>query len=476
MFDKFYESLLTLPSDTIWQSIILIIIYTLLLSFIFYMIHKKSIESTIKKYQNIQSELQYNLDESNKDISILKEELENYRIINATLETKVERIDEILNDKSHLEVKLEQYLDKNSKLQRTIGTLSAQLSEERRVCAERLQELKQYHESIRGEFKQIASSVLIENSKQYAEISQERVQSIVEPFRQEVESFRQRVEHIHTEETKEISSLKNELGHIKELNDKLSQEASRLSNALEGNSKTQGIWGEMVLEKVLEISGLKKGIEYDREVTLYSDSKQKFRPDVIVHLPANRDIIIDAKTSLRDYISYINSNDTDEKKQYAIRHTNAIKEHIKKLSKKDYGALNGINNLDLVLMFIPVEGALSLAQETDKSIYETAYKNNIVLVTPSSLLTALRAIEQSWRVVRQNQNAVEIAKQAGKLYDKFATLLEDMQKISRQIDTLKSSLDTTVRKIGDGRENLISQCQKLKELGARTTKEISNNK
>ncbi len=465
MFDKFYQSLATLPSDTIWQLIILLIIYTLLIYSVINIIHKNRVQSIKQGFESIKSDLQYTLQEAEREI-------ERLRLKNATLETRVERIDELIEEKSSLESILEQYRDRNSKLQRSIGTLSAQLSEERKVCSERLEELKRYHESMRGEFKQIATSILIENSKEYAEISKEKVQSIVEPFRVEVESFRKRIEGIHIEETREISSLKNEMGHIKELNDRLSQEASRLSKALEGESKTQGVWGEMVLEKVLEISGLREGYEYDREVTLYSDSKQRFRPDVIVHLPGDRDIIIDAKTSLRDYVAYVNSSDKEERRQYAVKHTNAIKEHIKRLSQKDYGALDGINNLDLVLMFIPVEGALALAQEVDDNLYEKAYKNNIVLVTPSSLLTALRAIEQSWRIVRQNRNAVEIAKQAGRLYDKFVTLLEDMQKMGRQIDTLKSTLDSSVRKIGDGRDNLISQCEKLKELGARTTKEI----
>ena len=465
MFNQLYQSLSTLPNDIVWQLCSLIIIYTLVISYTLNLIHKKRLNSLKQEFEHINSNLQYSLQEAEEDINQL-------RLKNATLETKVERVDELIEEKNNLEGMLEQYREKNNKLQRSIGTLSAQLSEERKVCSQRIEELKKYHESIRGEFKQIATSILIENSKEYAEISKEKVQSIVEPFKAEIESFRKRVENIHIEETKEISSLKNELGHIKELNDRLSQEASRLSKALEGDSKTQGIWGEMVLEKVLEISGLREGYEYDREVTLYNASRERFRPDVIVHLPGDRDIIIDAKTSLRDYIEYINSSDKKLKEQYALKHTNAIKEHIKRLSQKDYGALEGINNLDLVLMFIPIDGALSLAQEVDENLYERAYQNNIVLVTPSSLITALRAIEQSWRVVRQNKNAVEIAKQAGKLYDKFVLLLEDMQKIDRQLNTLKGSFDTTIRKISDGRDNLISQCQKLKELGARTTKEL----
>ena len=466
--NRLYDTLATMPAQAIWELVSAVGVYTLIL----FIWHKNRIKEISKEYQNRVSTLEDNIENLQQNINTLQDNLKHQQIDNASLKTKLDRVPELLEEKRELERLLEQCRAKSSKLERSIGTLSAQLSEERRVCSQRLEELKSYHSTIKDEFKQIATSILLENSKEYTQISQEKIQSIIEPFKAEVKSFREKVENIHIEETKEISSLKTQLNYIIELNDRLSKEASRLSKALEQDSKTQGVWGEMVLKRVLEISGLREGKEYEQEVTLYNSSNQRYRPDVIVHLPDGKDIIIDAKTSLRDYIAYVNSTDENERREFAIRHTKAIKEHIKRLSQKDYTKLEGINNLDLVLMFIPIDGALALAQEVDSELYEKAYQNNIVLVTPSSLLTALKAIEQSWRVVYQNKNALEIAKQAGKLYDKFVLLLEDINKIDKQLNTLKSSFENTIKKIGEGRDNLISQCQKLKELGARATKEI----
>ena len=269
-----------------------------------------------------------------------------------------------------------------------------------------------------------------------------------------------------------LSERVNYLGSLKELNNRISEDALNLTRALKGESKQQGIWGEMVLERVLEASGLREGEEFEREVSLQDGDSKRFRPDVIVHLPDDRDIIIDAKTSLVAYEQYINAEDEEKKAHYAKLHIEAVKSHIDKLSDKSYTMLEGVNTLDFIFMFMPIEGALMLALQTDPTLYDKAFAKHIVLASPTTLLVALRVVENTWRHERQNQNAMEIARKAGALYDKFVGFAEDLEKVGKQLDTVQKTYDSAWKKLTDGRGNIVRRIEELHELGARASKKI----
>jgi len=295
---------------------------------------------------------------------------------------------------------------------------------------------------------------------------------MIKPLQTQITEFKKQVADTYNSESQDRAILKNEINSLKELNEKISKDAINLTNALKGENKTQGVWGEMVLEHVLEASGLRKGYEFEREVSLRTDDNEVLRPDVIVHLPDNRDLIIDAKTSLLAYERFVNAEDESTKAEYLAAHLDSIKLHVEGLSRKNYERLKEVNTLDFIFMFMPIEGALAVALEHDSSIYDNAFKKKILLVGPTTLLVAMRAVENVWKYERQNQNAQEIARRAGAMYDKFVGFSEDLMKISKQIDGIQGSFSAAKNKLSDGKGNLVRQVQQLKELGAQTSKKI----
>lgn len=317
---------------------------------------------------------------------------------------------------------------------------------------------------LKNEFKNLANEILDGNTKKLSSQNKETLSLILNPVKEQISEFKKKVEDVYEKETKERNQLALELKSLKELNLKMSTDAINLTNALKGQKKQQGIWGEMVLENVLENSGLREGHEYKREVTLKDENNTNFRPDVIVNLPENRHIIIDAKTSLNSYNEYSSSNEDELKALHLKKHILAIKEHINSLANKKYEDLKGINSLDFIFMFIPIEGALLLALENDPTLYDNAFKQKIILVSPTTLLVALRAVENSWRYEKQAQNISDVAKRADLLYGKFTGFVEDMEKIG---DTLKKADDTYQKafsKLSSGSGNLVSQVTQLKKV------------
>lgn len=283
-------------------------------------------------------------------------------------------------------------------------------------------------------------------------------------MKQQITEFKKKVEDIYDKESKDRSILQTELKLLKELNLQISTDATNLTNALKGKNKQQGIWGEMVLEKVLESSGLRSDIEFKREVSLKDDENQTFRPDVIVYLPQDRHIIIDAKMSLIAYNDYTNNEDENLKKIYLKNHINSIKEHIKSLANKKYENLKEINSLDFIFMFIPIEGALLLALGNDANLYDEAFKQKIILVSPTTLLVALRAVENTWRYERQSQNIAEVSKRAELLYSKFVSFVQDLKKVDDGINKASESYKNAFSKLSTGSGNLISQATELKRV------------
>ena len=277
---------------------------------------------------------------------------------------------------------------------------------------------------LKMEIENITSKIFEENSKK----SNQNINQILEPFKSQLNIFGNRVNEVFTEETKQRVSLLTEIKNLKELNNQISNDANNLANALKGQSKIQGDWGEMILESILKQSGLRKDLEYKVQNSYKNSEGQTLRPDVIVHLPTNKDVIIDSKLSLNSYIDYFNSKDEGEKKEHINRLIFSIKNHIKDLSSKKYESLESLRTLDFVLMFVPIEGAFSLLMSQNNTIFETALKSNIVIVSPTTLYSSLKVIENLWQDNRQSENAKEISKQAADLYDKFVGFLKILMK------------------------------------------------
>lgn len=368
-------------------------------------------------------------------------------------------------------------LNENMLLQNKVEMLTqnfnARLELERKVYEEKISFLQSNKEQLKLEFKEIADNILDLNSKKFQTQNQESLNKIITPIKEQFSEFKKQIDDVYIKEAKDRSMLQAEIKSIKEINHQMSIEAKNLTKALKGESKKQGIWGEMILESVLENSGLREGFEYKREASFVSEADtQRYRPDVVVHLPYERDIIIDAKTSLSAYERYVSSQSDEQREIFKAQHLASIKSHIKLLSQKEYLNLKGINTLDFIFMFVPIESALLLAMEYDSSLFDEAFKKGIVLVGPTTLMVSLRAIENSWRNERQQKNAMEIAKRAGLLYDKFVGFIESVDKLGKQIATVQKSYDETFAKMHTGSGSITSQFQKLESLGAAASKSL----
>ncbi|MBU1668335.1 DNA recombination protein RmuC [bacterium] len=366
----------------------------------------------------------------------------------------------------------ESLVDDNNRLHMQVRESEVKIREQQKQNSEKMQMMHEHRGELKEEFAQLAAKVFEGNSKDFSKLSQENLSSLIKPMESQINEFKKQINTLYTDESKDRAMLKQEIISLKELNQQISQDAINLTNALKGEKKQQGVWGEMILEKVLESSGLRKGLEYTREVALKNDDGINYRPDVLVHLPDKRDLIIDAKTSLNAYEKFVSSEHTKSKDLYLIEHIKALRNHMKNLSDKNYEKLLGINTLDFIFMFVPIEGALALALENDSSLYDDAFKKQILLVGPSTLLIGLRAIENVWKYEKQNQNAKEIALRAGALYDKFVNFSDDMVKISKQFDTLQGTFETAKKRLSEGKGNIVRQVEQLKEMGAKTTKQI----
>ena len=406
--------------------------------------------------------LQKSLNELEKELSQTAARLEGSEGIHSNL----------LEEHKTLKTRHDEVLESNSKYRTNNARLLMKLESEARHTSSQAEMMSAHKKEIKDEFESLAKKVFEGNSQKFAEFSKENLDSMIKPLQTQISEFKKQVSDTYNAESRDRAVHKNEINSLKELNEKISNDAINLTNALKGGSKQQGVWGEMVLEHVLEASGLRKGYEFEREVSLKTDDNETLRPDVIVHLPDNRDLIIDAKTSLVAYERYVNASNEDDKAIYLKAHLNSIRSHVTDLSSKNYERLKEVNTLDFIFMFMPIEGALALALEHDNSIYDNAFRNKILLVGPTTLLVAMRAVENVWKFERQNQNAQEIARRAGAMYDKFVGFSEDLMKISKQIDGIQGSFVAARNKLSSGKGNLVRQVEQLKELGAQTSKKI----
>ncbi len=358
----------------------------------------------------------------------------------------------------------------NLKLREQVVALETKLEHETKQAAEKLALLENAREKMAEAFKNIANEIFDSKQKVFTERSREQLDGLLKPLSERIKDFEKKVEETYDKESKERFSLANEVKNLKELNTRISEDAINLTNALKGQSKVQGNWGEIILERVLEKSGLMKGREYDIQVSLKNEEGRRLQPDVIVHLPEGKEVIIDSKVSLTAYERYCSIDDEEEKNRELNLHIQSLRSHIKSLSEKDYQKLETVESLDFVLLFIPIEAAFSLAVQHDSNLFGEAFDKNIVLVAPSTLLATLRIIQNIWRYEHQNRNAQKIATTAGRLYDKFVNFVRDVEDIGARIEATRKAYDKAHNKLVSGRGNLINRAEGMKALGAKVSK------
>lgn len=411
-------------------------------------------------------------DQSKEHLESFHHQQTEYKQLKIRYELLGEHLTKIEDQYDELQKRNEKLIEDNTQLNTRIRETEVQIMEQQKQTSEKLEMMKEHRLELKQEFEQLALKVFDRNSKEFSKLSQENISSMIKPLETQISEFKKQVQSLYSDESKDRAMLKQEILSLKELNQQISQDAINLTNALKGEKKQQGIWGEMILEKVLESSGLRKGKEYTREVSLRNSEGVTYRPDVLVHLPDQRDLIIDSKTSLNAYERFVNAAEESEREKYLAEHITALRNHMKSLSAKNYEKLLGINSLDFIFMFVPIEGALAVALEHDAALYDDAFKNQILLVGPTTLLIAMRAIENVWKYEKQNQNAREIAERAGALYDKFVNFSDDIVKISKQFQGLHGSFESAKKRLSEGKGNLIRQVEQLKEMGAKTNKQI----
>lgn len=377
-----------------------------------------------------------------------------------------------VNDRNLLEKKLEQTAFQLADRNEVIAELETRLESERSAHHDKLKTLEQAREQLKQEFQNLANKIFDEKSKRFSENNKENIGHLLNPLKDQLGEFKRRVEDVYDKEAKDRRALHEQITHLKQLNQQMSEDAINLTNALKGESKAQGNWGEVVLERALEESGLRKGHEFELQVSVAQEGK-RYQPDAIIRLPDGKDIIVDAKVSLTAYEQYCSTDDEQARERFLREHILSVRGHVKGLSDKAYETLESIRTLDFVLLFIPVEGAFLLALEQEPSIFKEAFDKNIMLVSPATLMVTLRTIHNIWRYEHQNQNAREIAKRGGELHDKFVGFVESVDDIGRNLDKTQQAFDTAHKRLVSGRGNLVNQVAMLQKLGANSKKKLA---
>ncbi len=378
-------------------------------------------------------------------------------------------------EKNELLVAYRELLQEKNDLQLEYAVLNTRYEEEIKASKEKYETLQNAKNELSREFRLLANQIFDDKSKQFSSLNKEQLELLLKPFREQITNFSIQAKEQFNTELKDRHLLKDELARLKRMNEQLSEDAINLTKALKGENKTQGNWGEIVLENILEQSGLRRGVEYELQASLKAQDGKTYRPDVIIHMPQERDIIIDSKVSLVAYERFINAEDPSEKSQALKEHIASISSHVKGLSDKKYEKLEGVNSLDFVLLFMPIEGAFLIALEQDGEFFKHAYENNILVVSPSTLLVTLRTIEHIWRTQRQEEHAKKIAKEAEGMYDKLVLFVEEMQKVGLHIQKAQDSYETSMNRLKSGKGNIIKRAENMVKLGLRPNRSLPIN-
>lgn len=390
--------------------------------------------------------------------------------------------EQLVNEKISAEKQLLQLAEEKENIRTEKDVLAIQLSKKEvdfenlwERNAEQKQEVEKLQEKFTKEFENLANKILEEKTNKFTEQNRENLKNILSPLQDKIHLFEKKVEDTHKESIDYHAALRQQILGLREMNEQMSKETINLTKALKGDSKMQGNWGELVLERVLEKSGLEKGREYDVQQSFTNTDGQRVFPDVVVNLPDGKKMIIDSKVSLTSYEKYINEESDILKITYLKEHVLSIKRHVEQLGEKNYHDLYQIESPDFVLLFIPIEPAFASALNEDATLYNRAFEKNVVIVTPSTLLATLRTIDSMWANQKQQENAYEIARQAGALYDKFEGFVTDLVKIGKKMDEAKTEYGNAMNKLVDGKGNLITSVEKLKKMGAKAKKALPEN-
>jgi len=371
---------------------------------------------------------------------------------------------------------IRQQLKEKEAMINELGAKVSRKTTENEALNEKLQNLKKeiegLQENFRNEFKNLANDILEEKTKKFTEQNKTKLDEILKPLSDRIRDFEKKVEDTYDKESKQRFSLEKEIKNLAELNQQISKEASNLTSALKGQSKTQGNWGETILETILEKSGLSKDREYFVQQSFTNEHGKRLQPDVVVSYPGERSLVIDSKVSLLAYERFASAETKDEQEKALAEHLISVRTHISELSGKNYQDLYQLKTVDFVILFMPVEPAYMVAMQAQSDLWSWAYERRILLISPTNLIAALRMIANLWRVEYQNKNAIEIARQSADLLDKFVGFVEDLEDVGRKLESVKVSYDASMNKLATGKGNLIRRTEKIKELGAKPTKEI----
>jgi DNA recombination protein RmuC len=413
----------------------------------------------------LKSKKTISIDEVNK----LNEQINSLKIDAGKLAERIKLFEE---DKANLQTELKNEREKSEKLNSENSSLKTDYANVQTKLSEQKEEIEKLQEKFTKEFENLANKIFEEKGNKFTEQNKEKLSEILNPLKEKISEFEKKVEETNKESIKGHASLKEQLNMLKDMNQQITQEAKNLTTALKGQSKTQGNWGEFILESILEKSGLVRGREYVVQESLTTESGKRFQPDVIINLPENKSIVIDSKVSLVAYERFFSTEEKDEKERALKEHIMSIRAHVKNLSSKGYQDLYQLHTLDFVIMFIPIESALALAVQNDPNLSTEAFEQRILILSPSILLAALKIFSSIWQQEKQNQNALDIAKQSGALYDKFVGFIEDLKLVGDRMDQAKTSYVNAMSKLVDGSGNLVGRVEKIKKLGAKASKTL----
>jgi len=394
------------------------------------------------------------------------------RTLEKELHINRERLAAATEKLSVLEKNLEEERINSSELNSQLAVAGEKQKSLKEQYEQYKQEVEKLQDKFKLEFENIASKILKQNTSEFSEFNRKSISEVVSPLREKIETFQKTVSDTYEKGLKERSGLKVEIEKLVELNQKISEEANNLTRALKTDSKQQGNWGEMILDRLLEQSGLTEGVEYVKQKAYRNDKNELIKPDVIVNLPEAKHIIIDSKVSLTAYEAYVNSDSEKEKVNLIKAHVASVRDHVKSLSEKNYPRAAKLDTPDFVLLFMPLESAFSLAVQENPELFTKAWEEHIVIVSPTTLLATLMTVGSIWRHEKQTRNTEMIADEGGKLYDKFILFLEDLENLGKQINRTQKTWDDAHNKLVSGRGNIIGKVEKLRKLGAKTTKRL----
>jgi DNA recombination protein RmuC len=412
------------------------------------------------EFKSLLQPLTANLEEARRRNSELQQ-------ANGALTAQLVRVGELTTElgaerRQHAELQ-----QRHARLSAEFATVETRALEKERAANEKIAVLEQAETRLTREFENLANRIFDDKQQKFSESSRAGVEALLNPVREQLGEFRKKVEDIYDSENRDRASLRTEIGQLKHLNERISGDALNLTRALKGDAKVRGNWGEIQLERLLEDSGLVRGREYEIQASFKSEDGQRFQPDVVVHLPERKDVIIDSKVSLVAYEQYHATDDDTLRAQHVAQHIGSLRAHINGLAAKKYDELIGVNSLDLVILFVPIEPALLLALEHQPALYEEAYRKGILLVSPSTLMGTLQIIHNIWRYEHQNRNRQAIADQAGGLYDAFVTFADGLEVVGKALGRAKDEFEKAQRRLTTGRGNIVRRVEKLKVLGVK---------